>query len=134
MDNEKWDDEASALFFAEINLRVIRKAIASMFLVLALAVGSTFIIGDTSYWGTAFALSLIPMYPMMEYVVVFLASMNKVNLEAGRSLFFADRAGYKAKLKANPEVSYYKPTRNQKLIAWGSVALMVIGLAAALAS
>jgi len=45
-------------------------------------------------------------------------------------LFFANRAGYRAKLKANPEAHLYQPTRNQKLITW----VIVVGLAIALAA
>jgi hypothetical protein len=37
-------------------------------------------------------------------------------------------------LKAKPEVRFYKPTRNLKLIAWAIVAALVIGLAAAMAN
>jgi hypothetical protein len=134
MANETWNEETSALFVAEINSGVLQKAIAWLLGVIALGVAITFAFGDSSFWSIAFAFSLIPMYPMMEYVVVLVSVLNKVNLEVGKTLFFADRAGYRAKLKANPESRLYKPTRNQKLIAWGSVALMVIGLAAAMAS
>ena len=134
MATEKWDDETSALFIAEVNLGVIRKAIAWMFAVLGLLFASTYFLGETSFWGITFALSLVPMYPMIEYAVVFVSVLNKINLEAGRNLFFADRAGYKAKLKANPEVRFYQPTRNLKLIAGAIVAAMVIALAAAMSS
>ena len=134
MATEKWDDETSALFIAEINVSVIWKAISWMGAVLGLLFASTYLLGETSFWGISFALSLIPMYPMIEYAVVFISVLNKINLEAGRNLFFADRAGYKAKLKANPEVRFYKPTRNLKLIAWAIVAAMVIALAAAMSS
>jgi hypothetical protein len=134
MATEKWDDETSALFIAEINVSVIWKAIAWMGAVLGLLFASTYLLGETSFWGISFALSLIPMYPMIEYAVVFISVLNKINLEAGRNLFFADRSGYKAKLKANPEVRFYKPTRNLKLIAWAIVAAMVIALAAAMSS
>ncbi len=134
MATEKWDDETSALFIAEINVSVIWKAISWMGAVLGLLFASTYLLGETSFWGISFALSLIPMYPMIEYAVVFVSVLNKINLEAGRNLFFADRAGYKAKLKANPEVRFYKPTRNLKLIAWAIVAAMVIALAAAMSS
>ena len=134
MANEAWDDETSALFIAEINVSVIWKAFAWMGAVLGLLFASTYLLGETSFWGISFALSLIPMYPMIEYAVVFVSVLNKINLEAGRNLFFADRAGYKAKLNANPEVRFYKPTRNLKLIAWAIVAAMVIALAAAMSS
>lgn len=134
MATEKWDDETSALFIAEINVSVIWKAIAWMGAVLGLLFASTYLLGETSFWGISFALSLIPMYPMIEYAVVFVSVLNKINLEAGRNLFFADRVGYKAKLKANPEVRFYQPTRNLKLIAWAIVAAMVIALAAAMSS
>jgi hypothetical protein len=134
MATEKWDDETSALFIAEINVSVIWKAIAWMGAVLGLLFASTYLLGETSFWGISFALSLVPMYPMIEYAVVFVSVLNKINLEAGRNLFFADRAGYKAKLKANPEARFYKPTRNLKLIAWAIVAAMVIALAAAMSS
>jgi hypothetical protein len=134
MATEKWDDETSALFIAEINVSVIWKAIAWMGAALGLLFASTYLLGETSFWGISFALSLIPMYPMIEYAVVFVSVLNKINLEAGRNLFFADRAGYKAKLKANPEVRFYKPTRNLKLIGWAIVAAMVIALAAAMSS
>ena len=134
MATEKWDDETSALFIAEINVSVIWKAIAWMGAVLGLLFASTYLLGETSFWGISFALSLVPMYPMIEYAVVFVSVLNKINLEAGRNLFFADRAGYRAKLKANPEVRFYQPTRNLKLIAWAIVAAMVIALAAAMSS
>ncbi len=134
MATEKWDDETSALFIAEINVSVIWKAIAWMGAALGLLFASTYLLGETSFWGISFALSLVPMYPMIEYAVVFVSVLNKINLEAGRNLFFADRAGYKAKLKANSEVRFYKPTRNLKLIAWAIVAAMVIALAAAMSS
>jgi hypothetical protein len=71
---------------------------------------------------------------MIEYAVFLVSVLNKINLDAGRNLFFADRAGYRAKLKAKPEVRFYKPTRNLKLIAWAIVAALVIGLAAAMAN
>jgi hypothetical protein len=132
MATEKWDDEKSALFVAEVNTGVLRKAIAWLFGVLALLFASTYFFGSTSFWGITFALSLVPMYSMMEYVVVFVSVLNKLNLDTGRSLFFADRAGYRAKLKANPAVRYYAPTRNQKLIAWGFVAVAVVALASAM--
>lgn len=134
MATEKWDDETSALFIAEINVSVIWKAIAWMGAALGLLFASTYLLGETSFWGISFALSLVPMYPMIEYAVVFVSVLNKISLEAGRNLFFADRAGYKEKLKANPEVRFYKPTRNLKLIAWAIVAAMVIALAAAMSS
>lgn len=132
MQDGKWSDEQSALFVAEVNLGIIRKAIAFLFLVLLLVMGATALFGDTSFWGLAMGVSLIPMYPMMEYVVVLYSVTNKLKLETGRRLFFADRAGYRAKLKANPELRAYKPTRNQKLIAWVTVALLAVLLAWAL--
>jgi len=134
MANETWDDETSALIVAEINSGILQKAIAWLLGCLVLGVAITFAFGDSSFWGVAFAFCLIPIYSMIEYAVVLVSVLNKINLDAGRNLFFADRAGYRAKLKANPNVRLYKPTKNQKLIAWGSAALMVIGLAAAMAS
>jgi hypothetical protein len=74
------------------------------------------------------------MYPLMEYIVVFVSVTNKINLTTGRALFFANKAGYKAKLKANQTESLYAPTRNQKLIAWGILAVLVVALAATMYS
>jgi|688.fasta_scaffold185406_4 hypothetical protein len=134
MANETWDDETSALFVAEINTSVIWKGIAGIVGALGLLLATTFFLGETSFYGITFGLSLIPIYPMIEYAVFLVSVLNKINLDAGRNLFFADRAGYRAKLKANPEVRFYKPTRNLKLIAWAIVAALVIGLAAAMAN
>lgn len=127
---EKWTDEQSALFIAEVNTGVLVKAIAWLFGCIVVLFASVYLFGDTSFSGIALALCLVPMYPMMEYVVVLASVLNKLNLTAGRNLFFADRASYRAKLKANPEARLYKPTRNQKLIAWGVVAVLVVALAA----
>ena len=129
---EKWTDEQSALFVAEVNTRVLVKAIAWLFGCMVVLFASVYLFGDTSISGIAFALSLVPMYPMMEYVVVLMSVMNKLNLNTGRNVFFANRAAYRAKLKANPEARLYKPTRNHKLIAWGIVAVLVVALAAAM--
>jgi hypothetical protein len=54
MATEKWDDEQSALFVAEVNIRVIWKATGYLVGVLALLLASTYLFGDTSFWGITF--------------------------------------------------------------------------------
>ncbi len=131
MAKEKWSDESSALFVADINTRVLPKALAWMFGCVVIVFGGTMLLTSDSFWGITFGASLLPLYPMMEYVVVLISVSSKLNLVTGRTMFFADRAGYRAKLKANPALRSFAPTRNQKLIAAGIVVVLAIGLMAA---
>jgi len=129
---DRWSDEESALFIADVNTWVLPKAIAWMAGCLVILLAGTYFLESTIYLGIMFGLSILTLYPLMEYSVVLVSVLNKLDIQVGRTLFFRDRAGYRAKLKANPELRSFKPTKNQKLIAWGIVAVLAIALFAAL--
>lgn len=131
MASEKWSDEDSALFIADVNIRVLPKALAWLLGCVIVNIGGTMFITSESMWGFIFGASLLPLYPLMEYVVVLISVSSRLNLVAGRTMFFADRASYRAKLKANPALRSFAPTRNQKLIAASIVVVLAVALMAA---
>jgi len=66
MAKEKWSDESSALFVADINTRVLPKALTWMVVCVVIIFGGTILLTSESLRGMTFESSLLPFYPMME--------------------------------------------------------------------
>jgi hypothetical protein len=126
MASEKWTEEKSALYVAAVNTKVLPRMIGYLLVTLALVVACDYLLVGTTLFPFAISLSLLPMFPLIQYVVFFYSSMGKINLTAGRNAYTADKAGYKAKLATSE--SPYQPSRNQNIAAWVVLSLLMVGL------
>jgi len=133
MAKDRWSAEKAAIFLAEVNTRVLPRAMVYLVVTLPVMFGVTYFFGDGLLWKILFPASLLSPYPIAEYSVVLYSTVRYFDLAQAREMFFADRAGYRAKLKVT-EGRLYQPTKNQKAIAWGLVLLAVVALAWSLLS
>jgi hypothetical protein len=129
MASGKWTEEKSALYVTAVNTKVLPRMIGYLLITLALVVASDFLFAGTNLFPFGISLSLLPMFPMVQYVVFFYSSMGEINIIAGRNAYTADKEGYKAKLATSE--SPYQPSRNQNIAAWVVLVLMMVGLFAA---
>ena len=130
MATEKWDDETSALWVAYLNTRHVPVMLVMLIVTAVLEALSVTAIGsDSRTFALAFAAAFAPGgFFAFRYVAHFLSVGSKVRLDAGRNKFFADRKGYRAKIKANPNNPIFKISLQSTLIAAGGTLLACIGI------
>ena len=130
MATEKWDDETSALWVAYVNTRRIPVMLAMLILTGGLEFLSVTSVGSESgFFALAFAAAFAPGgFFAFQYVAHFLSAANKLNLDRGSTIFFADRKGYRAKIKSNPNNPIFKVSLQSTLIAAAGTLLACIGL------
>ena len=134
MASEKWDDETSALWVAALNTRRIPVMLGMLIVTCALEMlVVTSLESESSYLALAFAAAFAPGgFYAFQYMAHFVSVASKVNLDAGRTLFFADRKGYRAKIKANPDNPVFKFSLQTSLVAAGATLLACVGIFAAM--
>ncbi|MCX8530237.1 MAG: hypothetical protein ORN27_09270 [Rhodoluna sp.] len=132
MATEKWDDEKSALWVAYANTRSVPKMGLGLLVTLVLLFAMVWALPNWTMKGIV-PISFLPgIYFSAQYMTAFISVMTKLNLDTGRAIFFADRKGYRAKIKANPNNPLFKLSPQQNMVVAGVTILCTIGLFVAL--